>query len=140
MRCCKEARTRRKNKGIWYLLSTVTMFLCFWTASLTEQTSSTVKGCFRLRAHISVLPVADGLMRFPPTPPSPHPLLPGPSPHQGSMLFQLRQSNHQYDCPQTQTLGRTAFGEGGQCATKRTLASRSERKQTVPTVLLPAAD
>ena len=129
-----------KIKEYGYLLSRVTIFLCFWTAFLTEQASSAVKGGFGLQAHITVLPVADGLMRFPPTPSSPHPLLPGPSPHRGSMVFQLRQSNHQYDCPRTQTSERTAFGAGGRCATKRTLASRSEREQTVPPALLAVAD
>lgn len=63
------------------------------------------------RAHITALLEAEGLTRFPPTPPSLHPLPPGPSPHGGSMLFQLRQPN-QYNCPPAQVWGSAAPGRG----------------------------
>lgn len=65
----------------------------------------------------------------------------------GAQSFSSCKPNHRYDCPWTQMSHRTAFGEGGRCATRRTLASRSKSKlfspfccqwQTDPAPLPPA--
>lgn len=66
-----------------------------------------------------------GLWDFHPLHLFPQPLIPGPSPYQGSMLFQLCESNQHLN---------QMSGEGS-CGT-RTPASNSEREQTV---LLPMA-
>lgn len=63
---CGSQNHKEKIKERGYSLSILTVLLCSWTAFLTEWPSST-SGCSQDRS--STLPVEDGFMRFPPTPP-----------------------------------------------------------------------